>query len=280
MKHPKTGQEIKVPGRDGDGNLLASGWRVSPAGRSFPAGDMILSAEFSPDGKTLAFTNTGYGQHKMTLVDVSSEKEIASFPIERGWSGLAWSPDGKRIYMSGGVSNPAGDLIIFQKWDGKGWAGGRPGLTLRGATKDSTAISALRMAPDGRTLYALNNSDHHLYVIDTYGGRAVARLQVGRHPIAAKLSADGKTLYVANLGSNDVSIVDVSKPESPAIAGLLKTDSHPNDLVLTKDGRLFVPAETRIRWPRSIWLRRNVWRRFIPRSAQNLRREAPLTPSL
>src|SRR5262245_15623382 len=74
MKHPKSGQEITVPGRDGDGNLLASGWRVSPAGRSFPAGDMILSAEFSPDGKTLAFTNTGYGRHKMTLIDVATEK--------------------------------------------------------------------------------------------------------------------------------------------------------------------------------------------------------------
>src|SRR5690242_20455649 len=40
MKHPFTGQEVLVPGRDGDAVLLPDGWRITPAGRHLTAGDM------------------------------------------------------------------------------------------------------------------------------------------------------------------------------------------------------------------------------------------------
>src|SRR5215475_1376960 len=87
MKHPHSGQEITIPGRDGAGILLPDGWRVTPAGRQLESGDMILSAAVSPDGKLLAFTNTGYTRHQFHVVDLASEKEIATFPFERAWAG-------------------------------------------------------------------------------------------------------------------------------------------------------------------------------------------------
>ncbi|HKN45548.1 MAG TPA: hypothetical protein VJW23_16680, partial [Propionibacteriaceae bacterium] len=67
MKHPSSGEEITIPGRDGAGVLLPDGWRVTPAGRQLESGDMILSAQVSPDGQTLAFTNTGYTRHQLHL---------------------------------------------------------------------------------------------------------------------------------------------------------------------------------------------------------------------
>src|SRR5262249_21123237 len=73
-----------------------------------------------------------------------------------------------------------------------------------------------------------------------YGGRAIARLDVGDHPLAARLSKDGKTLYVANLGGANVAIVDVSDADHPRVTATMATDPHPNDLALTSDGRLFV----------------------------------------
>ena len=101
-------------------------------------------------------------------------------------------------------------------------------------------MSSINVSSDGKLLYALNNSDDQLYILETHGGRAVARLRVGDHPLAAKLSKNGKTLYVANLGSANVSVVDVSDPNHPQISTTLTTDPHPNDLVVTDDGRLFV----------------------------------------
>jgi YVTN family beta-propeller protein len=238
--HPVSGIDITVPGHNGVNALLVSGWRTTPAGRQLPSGDMILSGQVSPDGTLFAFTNTGYTRHGLHIVDLATEKEIATFPLEQAWSGLAFSPDSKRIYVSSGVGYAVSDVQYFDRWDNGGWQDARAGYTLVGALKTATAVSSITLSADGKLLYALNNSDDHLYILDTYGGRAVARLNVGDHPLSAKLSKDGKTLYVANLGSASVSVVDVSEPERPQLTATLATDPHPNDLALTSDGRLFV----------------------------------------
>jgi YVTN family beta-propeller protein len=240
VKHPVSGIEVTVPGRSGDNAMLPSGWTTTPAGRSLASGDMILSGQVSPDGSLFAFTNTGYTRHALHIVDLATEKEIATIPIDRAWSGLAFSPDGRRIYVSAGAANSVRDIHYYERWDKEGWKDGRGGYALRGAVKASTAVSSITLSPDGRLLYALNNSDEHLYILETHGGRAVARIRVGNHPIAARLSSDGRTLYVANLGSANVAIVDVSDPSAPRVTAALSTDPHPNDVVLTDDGRLFV----------------------------------------
>src|SRR5262245_12862972 len=239
-RHPVSGKEIAVPGRNGPNALLVSGWKTTPAGRQLASGDMILSGQVSPDGKLFAFTNTGYTRHNLHIVDLTTEKEIATFPIEQAWSGLAFSPDGSRIYVSSGAGYPGNDIAYFDRWDTDGWQDARSGYTLLGAVKTKTAVSSINISPDGTLLYALNNSDDHLYILETHGGRAVARLGVGDHPLTSKLSKDGKTLYVANLGSANVTVVDVSDPGHPTVTKTLATDPHPNDLVVTDDGRLFV----------------------------------------
>jgi YVTN family beta-propeller protein len=240
VKHPVTGKDITVPGQNGSNAMLPSGWKTTPAGRHLETGDMILSGQVSPDGALFAFTNTGYGRHALHIVDLASEKELATFPLEQGWSGLTFAPDGKRIFVSGGAGNLLNDIVYFDRWDKEGWKEGRSGVTLLGAIKDKTAVSSLNVSPDGKILYALNNSDDHLYILETHGGRAVARTPVGNHPLSAKLSKDGKTLYVANLGDSAVAIVDVSDPSHPSVTGTLATDPHPNDVLLTTDDRLFV----------------------------------------
>ncbi len=240
MKHPASGQDITIPGQSGADAMLVSGWKTTPAGRHLPSGDMILSGQVSPDGKLFAFTNTGYTRHGLHIVDLATEKEIANFPLEQSWSGLAFSPDGRRIYLSSGAGYSVSDILYFDHWDKEGWREARAGVNLLGATKDRTAVSSLTVSPDGKLLYALNNSDDHLYILETHGGRAVARLKVGDHPLSAKLSKDGKTLYVANLGAANVAMVDVSDAAHPSVAGTLATDPHPNDLAVTADGRLFV----------------------------------------
>jgi YVTN family beta-propeller protein len=240
IKHPVTGQEMTVPGRNGPNALLVNGWQTTPAGRHLTSGDMILSGQVSPDGKLFAFTNTGYTHHALHLVDLATEKEVATFQLEQAWSGLAFSPSGDRIYMSSGAGYRGADILTFDRWDNGGWQDARSGYSLHGAEKDRTAVSWLGTSPDGALLYALNNSDGRLYILETHGGRAVARLEVGDHPMSARLSKDGRTLYVANLGSANVAIVDVGTPEHPTVAATLPTEPHPNDVAFTADGRLFV----------------------------------------
>ncbi|MFN9265581.1 MAG: alkaline phosphatase family protein [Acidobacteriota bacterium] len=240
MKHPATGEQISVPGHIGTNALLVSGWKTTPAGRHLVSGDMILSGAVSPDGKQFAFTNTGYTRHQVHILDLATEKEIATFPIEQGWSGLAWAPNSKRLYVSSGAGYAGSDILVYDRWDKEGWQESRGGVNLVGAKKDNSAVSSILISADGKTLYALNNSDGHLYLMETYGGRALSRLKVGDHPIQGALSKDGKMLYVANLGGAEVVAVNVGDPERPVIAATMATDPHPNDVVLREDGLLFV----------------------------------------
>lgn len=240
MKHPASGQSITVPGHSGPNALLVSGWKTTPAGRQLASGDMILSGQVSPDGKLFAFTNTGYTRHQLHVVDLATEKEIATFPMEQSWSGLAWAPNGKRIFVSSGAGYAGSDILAFDAWDKEGWQEARGGINLLGAKKDNSAVSAILISADGKVLYAINNSDGYVYILETHGGRAMGRVKTGDHPLTGVLAKDGKTLYVANLGGADVAVVDVSQPDRPVVTARIATDAHPNDLALREDGVLFV----------------------------------------
>src|SRR5262247_1579545 len=120
-RHPVSGKEILVPGRNGANAMLVSGWKTTPAGRHLVSGDMILSGQVSPDGTLFAFTNTGYTRHNLHIVDLASEKEIATSPMEQAWSGLAFSPDGSRLYVTSGAGYPGHDIAYFDRLDNDGW---------------------------------------------------------------------------------------------------------------------------------------------------------------
>lgn len=240
MKHAATGQMIAIPGHVGPNAMLVSGWKTTPAGRHLASGDMILSGQVSPDGKLFAFTNTGYTRHQVHIVDLATEKEIATFPVEQAWSGLAWAPNGKRLYVSSGAGYVGSDILVFDRWDKEGWQEARGGLNLFGANKANSAVSAILASADGKMLFAVNNSDGFVYILETHGGRALGRVKAGDHPINAALAKDEKTLYVANLGGAEVAIIDVAKPDQPTLTGTMATDAHPNDLALRDDGILFV----------------------------------------
>jgi YVTN family beta-propeller protein len=251
MKHPANGQEITIPGRDGNGVLLPDGWKVTPAGRQLESGDMILSAQVSPDGKLLAFTNSGYTRHQFHIVDLATEKEIATIPLDRAWEGLAWSPNGKRVLISAGAGNAAADIYTFQRWDDGTWTQ-RQNVRLEGIERPErgdkggknagpkSAVSSIVISSDGKFVYGINDSNGSLYVIDGASGKTISKVELGDHPFAGKLSRDGKSLYVSILGSNEVVKVDVSDPASPSVKSHIAVEPHPNDLAITADDRLFV----------------------------------------
>src|SRR6476469_4624053 len=90
--------------------LNFSGWRISPAGAAHAqVGDMPLKMVLSPDGKTLAAVSGGF-KTGLALIDVPTRRVRQFINITRCWNGVAFSHDGKHIYVSGGNSN---DLYVF-----------------------------------------------------------------------------------------------------------------------------------------------------------------------
>ena len=239
VSHPHTGQPLTVPGKDGDATLLFNGWKITPAGRAtIPTGDILLGGAISPDGKLLAICNAGYAKHALHIVDIASEKEVANIPIPHTWNGIAWSPDGMKIYVGGGVSAAGNDIYTIENTNGK-WAEGKI-LKLTGNDAKTTCVAGIALSPDGKILYALNNSDNKLYILDAVTGDAKSTLEVGDHPYACQLIANGTILSVTCLGGKSGVAVDVHDTQNPKVAGKVETGEHPNEFVFSKDLRIFV----------------------------------------
>jgi DNA-binding beta-propeller fold protein YncE len=92
-----------IPG----GFSLPNGWRLTPIGKSLETNDMVLNATAAPDGLAVIAMHAGYNPHGIVVVDTKTEEIVQRIPLKSAWYGLAWSPDGKRLFVSGGNANGA-----------------------------------------------------------------------------------------------------------------------------------------------------------------------------
>lgn len=241
---PTTARPHAIPG----GFDLPNGWRITPAGATVAdLNDLILKLAPSPDGKVIAAINSGYLPHGVSLIDARTHRLIQTVPLKTTWLGLAWSADGKTLYVSGGNANgekkEAGSIAPVYALD---YRDGRlaPGSGLNDPTlaKDQVWWAGLEIDPARGLLYAVNrgtlkDQPSAVVVFDTATGRVVDRLTVGVTPYEARLSHDGKRLFVSNWADRTVSVFDATsrKPLKTIAVG-----ANPNDMLATPDGRLFV----------------------------------------
>ena len=105
-------QQPQLPG---DG-LLFNGWGVTPAGDHVRIKDLALKMVVAPDQKSLVAVSAGYGEHGLSLIDMAEKRVTQFLPMAEAWNGLAFSNDGKRIFVSTGDK---GAIQIFKYADGK-----------------------------------------------------------------------------------------------------------------------------------------------------------------
>ncbi len=237
------GQSRDEPGltRGNTELLLPSGWSIAPAGRHLPVGDLPLDMAESPDGRFLVVTNGGYTKPWLDVFDLEKFLALDRAHLENAWLGLAFHPDGRRLYSSAGGAH-AVDELDFERGALK-----RAGaITLPSAVKDSF-VGGLAVSPDGRHLFALNVLGDTLTSVDL-ATRAISKsVPLPAEPYAVVVAADGKTLFVSLWGGAKVLQVDAA---SLAIQAEIAVGEHPSALALTPDGRrLFVAcASTNAVW--------------------------------
>src|SRR5262245_51235002 len=97
----------QTPGVIGNGGnvLLPNGWLLSPAGKTLPLGDLPLNLVLSPDGRYLAIIHSGYGENSVAIHDVQADKIVSRVTMDAAWLGLAFSPNGRTLYVSGAEEN-------------------------------------------------------------------------------------------------------------------------------------------------------------------------------
>jgi YVTN family beta-propeller protein len=215
------------PGKD----LLFNGWGVTPAGDQAPVSDLALKLIVAPDHQRLVAVHGGFNRHGVTLLDPAGHKETQFLPLAETWNGLAFSRDGKRFFVSGGDSR---QIHVFSYANGVAKfertaeidMGGAPGF-----------LAGLAVNPGSGKLYACNEANHEILVLDPATLGLEARIPVGLHPHSCVLGADHRHLYVSNWGSRSVSVVDT---EHLRRVRDIPVGTRPNDLALAPDGRLFV----------------------------------------
>ncbi len=229
------------------GYLLPNGWRITPIGKAVETGDLIMSVVSAPDGRAVVAMHSGYNPHGLVVIDTATGDAVQRISLKSAWGGMAWSPDGKKLYVSGGNANarpPArptrAPIYVFDYRNGR--LSHQPVGTLEEKI-DLTEIywSGLTHHPSKHLLFAANRGTRPVpgtvVVFDTATGKLLKRIKVEMTPYDVEISPDGGTVYVSNWSSDSVSVIDT---DPLGVVATIRVGDNPNDMELTADGRLFV----------------------------------------
>jgi DNA-binding beta-propeller fold protein YncE len=244
-----------LPGSLGKGvTLLPNGWKIQPAGRHLSVGDLPLAMVESPDGRFLIITNNGYAKPTLTVVDLELGEVTSKTALDNAWLGLAWHPDGRRVFSSGAGQTTVNEFYWTpgRLTAGAVYALGRdtqrpmPGIN-RPEPVEQSFVGGIAIAPDGRHLYAVHVLGEALTMLDLKTGLVRETVDVGAEPYTCLVSPDGKTVVVSVWGGAKVLFFDAATLEK---RGEVAVGEHPNAMVWSKDAkRLFVAcANTNAVW--------------------------------
>ncbi len=235
--------QAEWPGSLGAGEtLLPNGWRIAPAGRHMAIGDLPLNLVLSPDGRYLIVSNNGYVKPTLRVVDLERGIVSQTVSLDDAWLGLAWTPDGTKLYSSGAAANSVIEL---------GWQNGRltRGSTFplgrsaretvdgRQPTVPQSFVGGISVSADGARLAAAHVLGQVVSLTDLATGNVRVTVNVPAEPYSTLFSKDGTTLFVSIWGGARVLMLD---PKTLATQAEVVVGEHPNAMVQGADGRLFV----------------------------------------
>ncbi len=230
------------PAGDGTG-VTPVGFRVTPEGRQTRLGDLPLASAVSPDGRSLLVVDAGDGAQSVKLVDTATSRvrqTLRYLAPQAVFAGVAFSPDGRRAYVSGGGN----DLIRVYDVQGQQLTERSP-ISLPTTTPDGAPVNPfparLAVTPDGQRLVVADQLADSASVVDL-ATRAVDTVPVGHRPYGVAVSSDGATAYVSNQGAKTVSVLDLAGA-SPRVRTTIRVGTHPNELLLDPSGSMLYVAD-------------------------------------
>ena len=254
-------------GHYAEGTSLVSGRLITPVGRRTRVGDFPVALALSPDHALVAIANSGQGEgapgqsdESIQLVDIASGRVIQTIHDHQAKmptfyeSGLAWAPDGKHLYATGGGNDQVYDyafdghaLKLAQRWKSSVRAGaptvegsqtgGIPGTAP--LVGDAAAYSrGLDVLPDGSAVLVTNEQGSTVAALSAQDGTLLWETPLGgpgqpagAYPEDITVGPNG-TAYVAAQGLNAVVALDTT---TGAITSTTPVGDHP--VAVTLDGR-------------------------------------------
>jgi len=203
-------------------SVLPNGRFLKPMGHTFRTAPHPYGLCLSPDGQIAVTANSGTSPLSITILrNVQSDyPEIQQVPpgaeTDKGvlasvFMGLAISPDNQTVYVSGGEANK---IYLFDLKTGqeKGF------ISCATNTPDHDLsdgyIGDMTLNKAGDLLYAVDQINFLLLIIDPVKKEVLHRIPTGRYPYGICLSPNEKKAYVANVGMYEYSRVASLNPDS------------------------------------------------------------------
>ena len=262
------------PGRQPDGSvLLPNMWSLHPAGTQIPVADFPVNIAIHPSGKFAAILHAGHSAHEIHILDIAATRTLHTQKVDETFYGLEFASSGKRLYASGAAQEV---IRCFDFDPNSGTLGPEKTIALRDS-KERGIPSGLALSADATSLYVANVLGQKISRVDLSSNetpvtqfglgaasgsrriepptkqpsadeaaitkRAEAALDpadpTAPYPYACRLDERKNRLYVSLWASAEVAVIDL---KSNQIIERWKTGEHPNELLLTKNGKLLYVA--------------------------------------
>lgn len=222
--------------------LLPTGVALDPAAPSHSAGSLPLGGTLTPEGDRVVLLLGGWREQGVQVTDRSSGAITQFLPQPATFVGIAFSPDGRTLWASGGND----DSVFRYTWlDKKATLVMRIPIRLKKEKESGSVYPAgLATSHDGKRLFVVENLGDGLTVIDTETNSIVQRLRTGRYPYGIAVDAHDN-VYVSCWGERRVDAFRVAKDGLLTAWRTLDAPRHPSALALSRDGsRLYVASAT------------------------------------
>jgi len=210
--------------------VLPNGRAIHPEGNWIPLAPYPFALAVRADGAEIAVPSIGF-PFALNVIDQpsGSTPAVRRMPAGAGndpavevHAGLAYSPDGALLYVATGDSGkirayrtsdwqPAGEVSLNGEVAASSTAGGE----FEGSFAATLVVSA-----DGKTLYALDQGNWRVVLVDAAKMERIASIPTGRYPFGLALSPDGSRLYVTNTGLFEYTAVPGASAKEPLATGL------------------------------------------------------------
>ena len=214
--------------------MLPNGWGITPVGKSIHLGDLPLNIAVSKDKKLMAVTNNGQSDQTVFLIDPVKQQILDTVLMGKSYIGLAYSHDEKWLYASGGNDNWIVRFDISKKK-----LEPKDTFTIGKPWPNKICIAGISIDDKRGKLYAVTTENNSLYVIDINRKEVTKQFALGGEGYTCLLSPDSRMLYITCWGCDKVILFDTEKEQ---LTGSIPVGDNPNDMCITKNGKLLYVA--------------------------------------
>ena len=196
-EHPKT-----IGPAPSGATVLATGWRIRPAGRQVEVGSFPVKSAVSPDGRFVAVLNAG-AEPSLAVFFTEDFRELDRVELPDAGYGMAFTPEGRTLYVAGGAAAAVYELTLTR--DGKLEKGRTFSIVPRGARESPDDFAGdVEATPDGRLLYVTALFANEVRVINPQSGWVIEQFAAPRRPYRVLVHPDGGSYFVTSWAEGSI----------------------------------------------------------------------------